>query len=655
MGQTMLKLLKSFLALYQVPTHDKELVQAQLREMVRRTPMVYFITLLSALGLAHTMYGVAPMALVLPVPAFLVAVCAYRIVYWSMQKGRTYTHDQAVARLSASGRLAGIMSILFAAWCIAVASYGDVATQGLVAFYITVPAVGVVSCVMYLRAAAMYTGTGVVLPFSLYYISTGVPNNVVMGCVSMTVTLAVIYVMLTYYDDFAKLISSNSVTKSLSEENKKLANIDSLTELPNRRKFFDDLDGAFKCLVDRERMTVGIIDLDGFKPINDVYGHDTGDRLLAAVAKRLEPFERSSVKIARLGGDEFALIAYPALSDDDASELGADICMALTEPFILEEGPVHIGGSMGIVTSSSREVKTAHKLYEQADHALYFAKNNCRGQAILYSQSHAEEILRRSYIETSLKNANLDEELRMKYQPIFNQFTGEIVAIEALARWITPDGTVIPPSVFIEQAERSGMMNHLTTVLLAKALKAAETWPDHVELSFNLSAADIGNVSTVRQIMDAVENSSFPAERMVFEITETSILRDFERAIDSLNKFKEMGAKIALDDFGTGFSSLSYLQRLPLDRLKLDRSFVSDIASNKKTKSIVASIVQLGRDIETSVVAEGVETREQQEILAQMNCALLQGFSLARPMEEVAVHELLEVRHPLEAATSTQH
>lgn len=626
----MLTHLRAFADLYSVPINDRALAQAQVKEMARRMPLVYLITCISAAGLSFTHYDVAPVWLTLALPLVLVLACIARLRYWLMDKGRIYTHRAAIARLRASVRLGSVLGFAFVIWCLSLYPYGDAVLHTYIAFFIVVTVVGVVCCLLYLRAAALAVATSVLVPFFGHYLLTQEAVHFAMAVNTIVVVSAVVYVMLTYYNDFSQLISSNVKTAKLSDENLKLANHDSLTGLPNRRVFFDVLKRWVEGEQNHTPVTVGLLDIDGFKPINDVYGHIVGDQLLMEIGRRLCDFTSDRLTVARLGGDEFGFLATPALSDEDAHALGEKIGKAIADPIQLAASCVRVTASIGIISGGGDSAE-ANQLFEKADHALYFAKQNQRGRIVMFSEEHENAIRQRSFVETELKNADLDKELTLAFQPIYDQETGRISAVEALARW-SRDGVQFTPDVFIRQAERCGIMGKLTSVLLRKALRAARAWPSDVGLSFNLSAADIGSHKTMAHITDLVLRSRFPAERITFEITETSIVQDFGRAEAALSKLKELGSNIAMDDFGTGFSSLSYLQRLPFDRVKLDRSFVSEIENDDKTRRIVRSIVRLAHELDISVVAEGIETEGQRRLLLDMDCQLLQGFLLSRPI-----------------------
>ena len=642
-GFCTLSRLRAFFDLYRVPINNPEFAQAQLRELGKRMPLIYFITCVSSFGLAFTQFQFAPPILTIGMPLILTAVCAIRLRYWVKERNRKYTYREAITRLRASVRLAALLGFGFVSWSLSLYPFGDAVAHSHIAFFIVVTIVGVTCCLLYLRAAAMSVGTAVLVPFCIHYLATNQAVHISMAFNAMMVVGAVAYVMLTYNDDFRKLISSNAKTSKLSNDNLKLANHDSLTGLPNRRKFFDALEDSSP-RNSTEAVTVGLLDIDGFKPINDVYGHIAGDQLLVEVGRRLSLFAGDTIAVARLGGDEFGFMVKPALDDNAAQALGEAICKSISVPIQLAQAKVCVSASIGLLSGKVDGAVQANQIFEKADHALYFAKQNSRGQIVLYSEEHENAIRQRSFVETALKNSDLDKELALAFQPIFDQRTGKVAAVEALARW-SKDGVQFSPDVFIRQAERCGMMGKLTEVLLNKALRAARAWPEEVSLSFNLSAADIGSEHTMAKIVEMVTNSRFPAHRITFEITETSIVRDFDQAEAMLLKLKELGAKIALDDFGTGFSSLSYLQRLPFDRVKLDQSFVSMIEHDAKTQSIVRSVIRLVRELGISVVAEGIENEGQRALLFEMDCRLMQGFLLSRPIASADLLAIFRKEH----------
>jgi predicted signal transduction protein with EAL and GGDEF domain len=280
------------------------------------------------------------------------------------------------------------------------------------------------------------------------------------------------------------------------------------------------------------------------------------------------------------------------------------------------------------------------ELFERADFSLYYAKQKNRGTIAIYSKEHETAIKRSATITQMLREADLDAELTLSFQPIMSGLGARPSGFEALARWNSPVLGAVAPDVFIRAAEQCGIVSRITLVLFRKALAMACTWPDDVYLSFNLSAQDICSPSTITDMRQALIASGFPPERLVLEITESAVMQDFDRALFALDSFREFGATIALDDFGSGYSSLGYVKRLPIERIKVDRAFVMDIEKDKTARDIMKTIADLCRNLGLDCIVEGVETEAQYDLLAAAGCTGYQGYLFARPMrpDEVLRH-----------------
>ena len=387
---------------------------------------------------------------------------------------------------------------------------------------------------------------------------------------------------------------------------------------------------------DGKRFAVGVIDLDGFKSVNDLYGHVIGDQLLVETGRRLKDIADESASLARLGGDEFALLIDGDLSEEQINVYGKRICAALQAPFLLSNVTAQIGCSIGFATYPEAGT-TAEQLFERADYALYHVKQHARGRSAIFSQEHEIQIRRFALVENCLRNADLEQELSLNFQPIYDVVRGEVVAFEALARWDSPKLGRIPPDVFIPVAERTDFISQLTRILLRKALACARTWPDDIRISFNLSARDISSAEAILKIIAIIENSGVPAERIDLEVTETALMRDFDKGNECLKAIKSLGVHISLDDFGSGYSSLSYVHRLPLDKIKIDRSFIKDIETQGSSRDIVKTIIDLCQNLKLACVVEGMETKEQAEVIRGLGGAMMQGYYFGKPMPAGAV------------------
>ncbi|WP_315702491.1 MULTISPECIES: putative bifunctional diguanylate cyclase/phosphodiesterase [unclassified Bradyrhizobium] len=633
--------------LFRVPADNPELTRAQFKAFSKQVPLLYFILITNSIALASTFLPLAPTWLTISTPALLSSVTGFRMIWWLRQRNVVCDDAEVLRNLRFTNRIAGPLGALFVIWSFALFPYGDPFAKGQVAFYMAVTVIGIIFCLMHLRSAALIVTLVVIGPFVVYFLATGVPALRAIAVNQLLVSGAMVTVLFIYYRDFADLVASRksllaqqAATQALSDENFRLANLDSLTDLPNRRRFFSEL-ARFFAEAERNGTTlaVGIIDLDGFKPINDTYGHTVGDRVLIEAARRLGEVCNSygpKVHLARLGGDEFGLVVGGDPTDEDLLALGRQITDRIKLPYQLDTAHTGLSCSTGFALYP-RSATAAEPLYECADYALYHAKRHARGGAIIFSSELEAEIRSRGVIEHMLRTADFDAEMRLAFQPIKDTRCLRTRSLEVLARWHNPKLGLVSPADFIPAAERTGVIRSLTRILLVKALAAAATWPEDIRISFNLSAHDICSPEGILHLISAIEASGVSPSRIGFEITETAVTYDFSRAEHSIAALKVMGCSISLDDFGTGYSSLSHVHRLPLDKLKVDRSFVADIDTNPVSLKIIKSLTGLCADMEIACIVEGVETQAQLDSLRCLGCDFVQGYYLAKPMPADAV------------------
>jgi predicted signal transduction protein with EAL and GGDEF domain len=319
---------------------------------------------------------------------------------------------------------------------------------------------------------------------------------------------------------------------------------------------------------------------------------------------------------------------------------GERISAALRVPFLLSNVTAQIAGSIGFATYPEAGT-TAELLFERADSALNHVKQHARGRSVIFSGEHEIQIRQFASIERCLRTADLDRELSLNFQPIYDVVRQEVVAFEALARWDNRELGRVPPDVFIPVAERTDFISNITQILLRKALACARTWPEGIRISFNLSVRDIGSAEAILKIIAIIENSGVVPERIDLEVTETALMRDFDKGCECLKALKALGVHIALDDFGTGYSSLSYVHRLPLDKIKIDRSFIKEIETQENCRDIVKTIIDLCRNLKLACVIEGMETKEQSEILRGLGGTMMQGYYFGKPMPAEAIPSFL--------------
>jgi diguanylate cyclase (GGDEF)-like protein len=642
--------------LFRIDADNPALMDAQLAAFSRQVPLLYFILSVNAIALAFTHYGNAPTILTVVFPAILVGACAIRCLVWLRRRSRAVEPAAAARHLRTTVVLGGVLGFVFLAWAVSLFPYGDTARHGHILFFVGITVVSCIFCLMHVRPAAlMLTGT-VIVPFVIFLLGSGETVQIAIGLNLCLVTIAMVYILTICARQFAAMVNGEVETRRLSNENFRLANVDSLTDLPNRRQFFHRLTLlAEKARTDGRKFVVGVLDLDGFKMVNDLYGHGVGDRLLQAVGQRLLAVSDETQFIARLGGDEFGIIVDAELDSGAVLAVGARVCSALDAPFSVAGIVAQIGGSVGFALAPDAGT-TAELLYERADYALYHAKAKCRGQPVIFSDEHEVEIRRLSNIEHTLRTIDLDAELSLHFQPIVNVGNGRLIGFEALARWHNSELGNVPPDVFIGVAERTELIGTITRVLLRKAVSAAKSWPEDLILSFNLSMRDLVSHATILQIVSVIRGSSIDPRRIIIEVTETALMQDYEQVQDSLRILRSLGLKVALDDFGSGQSSLSYVHQLSLDKIKIDRGFIRNIATQESARNIVKTVIDLCRNLKFECVVEGVETAEQAEIIGMLGCSMMQGYYFAKPMPQgeieafIANHCLQDNQRPVAVA-----
>jgi diguanylate cyclase (GGDEF)-like protein/PAS domain S-box-containing protein len=436
--------------------------------------------------------------------------------------------------------------------------------------------------------------------------------------------------------------------KAFEQQLTQQAFYDALTGLPNRVLFRDRLEQAL-VRAGRRKDAVGLLflDLDNFKLINDSLGHQVGDKLLVEAAARLRACVRNQDTVARLGGDEFVVVLELLAGEEDALPAAKAIEHQFSRPFRLDDHEVIVTASIGIAVSNSGQ-EHADNLLRNADVAMYRAKSDGRARYVVFDPSMHTDSLARLELENDLRRALQHDELRVHYQPIITIETGKITEVEALVRWQHPTRGLVLPNEFIPIAETTGLIIPLGLWVLEEACRQAAAWHGQFPtqppliLSVNLSPRQFQQPSIVADVARALEESGFPANCLKLEITEGVIMRDVEATIRTLWELKGLGLQIAVDDFGTGYSSLSYLKRLPLDVLKIDRSFVSGIGHNPEDTAIVHAIMAMAKSLNFKVTGEGIETAEQLALLDQWGCDSGQGYLFSKPLDSRKAGALLE-------------
>lgn len=455
---------------------------------------------------------------------------------------------------------------------------------------------------------------------------------------------------------FTAIIQDISERVMFEKRLAQLAYYDSLTGLPNRRMFYDRLGHALE-RARRNKKLVGILflDLDHFKNVNDTLGHLFGDRLLQEIAKRLSALLRKDDTVARLGGDEFTVILENIGNVAEVEEVAKKILHSISQPIRLGEHEIYVTSSIGI-TLYPLDDSDIERLIMNADGAMYQAKGRGRNTFEVYTAKISSEAAERLSLETSFRKAMESDDFLLQYQPEFilhyqpevDRYTGEIIGAEALIRWRHPELGLLGPDRFIPLAEATGLIIPLGEWVLRTACKQAVSWrkaglpPFHIAV--NVSALQLKNRDIIQQVARILEETGMEGRYLELELTESMVLDKGEELIGILRGFKEMGITISIDDFGTGHSSLANLQLLPVDKVKIDISFIRNITTNKQDAAIVAGIIGMAHKLGLEVVAEGVETEEQLMYLLGHHCDIMQGYHFSRPVTAKDLEALLVTR-----------
>ena len=439
----------------------------------------------------------------------------------------------------------------------------------------------------------------------------------------------------------------NGMAEALQEQHRQLerqAFTDSLTGIPNRALFEDRARHALsRSLRTSERIAVLMIDLDDFKLVNDGLGHSSGDALIVLAAKRITEAIRPSDTVARLGGDEFAVLLENVVSLDDALSAAERIRRRFDTPFDLDGSDVVISTSIGIALALGSV--DAGELLGRADLAMYRVKESGKDGTAFFDSAMEDRAVERLDVLSALRKAMERDELVAHYQPIVNLESGEVVAAEALLRWERPGHGLVPPLDFIPYAEESGLIQPIGAWVLKEACTQAHAWRTHgspdVHVNVNVSARQLIDPAFEQIVGDALAATGLEPEALVLEVTESSVMQHPEVTIPKLTRITETGVQLALDDFGEGYSSLSHLQQLPVQELKIARPFIKELANPDGDHRLVRGIIELAHSLELQLVAEGIEHSEQRDALRTLACPLGQGFLFARPLEPTAFHALL--------------
>lgn len=486
-------------------------------------------------------------------------------------------------------------------------------------------------------AAILYAAT-ILFPLAIKCALGAHENHLVLAALAISYLMFLVGLIASNARIFAerldavkKLKDSVGALVSAREETERAAMTDGLTGVANRRAFMARLNMLAAERDHSPEYGVFFIDLDGFKGVNDAFGHAMGDAVLRMAAARVGKVVRQGDMVARLGGDEFAIVAQEIHGRATAHALASRLVSTLCEPFFLEGQRVQIGASVGVALALESDAE-GDQLLTQADLAMYASKSAGRNSHRIFEVDMLRSAEERQAVEQGLRSALVKNELQLYFQPIHGLIKNGIAGFECLIRWRHPLRGMLPPAQFLGVADEIGMANDIGAWVIEAACAQAAKWPSDIVVGINLSPLQIGSDDVAQRVERALQSSGLSANRLEIEITETSLLQNDPVTLDQLKRLKQLGVSIALDDFGTGYSSLSYLVSFPLDRIKIDRLFVSQLGRSRESDLIVRSITQLARNLNCTVVAEGIETDEQLQRLRALHVGFGQGYLLGMPM-----------------------
>ena len=623
---------------------SRDLIKAQHETMVRSVPALYILVLCIECLSVVWFSMVAPVWLVAGPGLVLAAVCMVRFHYWTenKQKFSDYTTGQMHKDLVQIVFLAPALSLSFSLWVIALMQYSATENHAaaILAIFLSAIATSVALAALPVAAVLTLLFSGLPTVIVLYNLSHQMAHA---ASIIATLTVFLAALLVKNFRSFAEIVLTRSAISGKHAEAQRakaavsrLAYTDALTELPNRRKFSDHvLQAAAQYGKTGEAFVVAVICVDRINSIANIYGGTGVNSIIRQVAERIIEASCTGAVVARLARDEFAILHPGITTADQAKKLGAKLQDAMAAEFLVAESTVQLTISCGFMLHPSLE-GAPERILTRAARALGAARAAGTGEIAVYSKALEEQHSRAVTIEKALRRAIANGDLEAHFQPIVDIATGRLSGFESLARWTDPHLGPVSPAEFVTIAERTGLIEPLTYALLASSARAAKSWPAHIKLNFNLSAKLLTSPQTGLRMIAVLGKHGLHPSRLEIEITETAMMQDLDLAMCTVNDLKAAGASLALDDFGTGFSSLGQIRDLPLDKVKIDKSFVDEICTDKKIYNIVRSIISLCSSLDLICVAEGIESECQLARLEQAGCHRAQGYLFSRPLTATA-------------------
>ena len=631
---------------------SEDMMREQYKSLTRLVPFLYIVCLTACVAIMTAFASGAPHWLSLYIPGGLGLVMVLRYLYWVKRRGTEATASLDAIRKDMRGTeiLGPALAFGYSCYAVLMMSYaGNPFQQSLLVITVWITAIASAFCLAVLPMASILVVIGAAGPLITAFVLSGNFQMIILSGLFAIISGMMIYMLHNNFATFAEILASRSQliekqkqTEAAHQALNEMAYTDALTGLANRRAFERQLaEHVAHADPNTTLFTVGMIDLDGFKPINDVYGHVVGDEVLVQAGARIRRAMEGTGFVARMGGDEFAVLVDRFATPGEIGALALKLKTAFFEPIRVGSISARLSCSCGfsIYPASGEQ---ASRLIDRADMALYRAKAMERGGYAIFDVAFESAACERANIEQALRDAIAGDTLTVHFQPLIDLSTATLTGFEALARWDHPKLGQISPGVFVPIAEQAGLVEEMTARLLKKAARMAARWPAALTLSFNLSAYQLDKPGAAERILSTLNECGLPPSRFEAEITETAILKNISASRKTIETLKAAGARISLDDFGTGFSSLSHVKDLPLDKIKIDKSFVDRITTDERIGNIVRSIINMCEFLDLTCVAEGIEKAEQLDFLKQNNCTGGQGYLFSRPIPNDRVTRLLD-------------
>lgn len=602
----------------------------QYRTLLPQRPMMYLTIFINILFLDFVSApSIGSAAFILPLIVCGVIVARIMLLWLPPTTRRVRTIAEIRSSLTGTLAAALMISVVLSIWG-ALLAYGNGATKAYIALFAVLSTISCAVSLSSVPLAAYIVVAFGTIPISIALLLTGHVMFSSMGANVLLVSPLIVSMIYRQDQQLRRMVESRSAIASEKMKVSELAYRDSLTGLANRRAFLDALRDA-SAVRPARALAIAMIDLDGFKVINDTYGHRTGDELLVETATRFKRLEMGDAVIARLGGDEFAVLLRDVARSEDAEQRLAQLTRVFDQPFVVAGHVFRLRASIGLAHDVPNSAATL-SLIGRADLAMYEAKRAHSAAICSFMPEMEARTRRRIMVEQALADPIENDLITLNYQPIVSAGDGQIIAFEALARWTHPALGVIPPSEFIPLAEQAGMTSRMTMHLLSTALRAASAWPKLIGLSFNLSGAELNSPSIASRILTMVAEHGFDPGRLSIEVTETALLGDFEAARCALSALQRGGVRILLDDFGAGYASIGYLREIQFDGIKLDGSLIATLIDSSSAHDLLVGVLHLCKAIGAPVTAEMVENAAQHDLLRDLGVQKLQGYYLSRAL-----------------------